>query len=91
MNCKAWERKELAFVLYTGYNACDVWCLVTEVCHYAGIHNPDGGLEIIWQSRPESPKQKAIVPIGSVVIENRRGGISVMSEVAFKNEYQSCC
>jgi hypothetical protein len=91
MSCKAWERKELAYVLYTGYNACDVWCLMAEACHYFGMHSPIKKLEVVWQATPDSPKEKEVVPIGSIVIENRGGGISIMSEAKFKSQYQSCC
>jgi hypothetical protein len=84
------EIKALAAVQFTGFNHCEVMDIISE-CYYWGIHKTAKGVEIIWQVTDESPLLKALVPVGWVVMENRRGGISVMSDAAYKSEFIGCC
>jgi hypothetical protein len=85
------EIKGLATVQYTGYNDCEVLALLRSTCYYCGVHFPDGKLEIVLQLTKDSAKQRALLPIGSVLMENRQGGLSVLSEKEYREKYQACC
>jgi hypothetical protein len=84
------EIKGLASTQYTGYNLCEVLDIMSE-CHYKGLHNPGGELQIVWQAREGDKKNSDYVPVGAIVMENRDGGISVITESEYKKEYMGCC
>ena len=84
------ETRDLATVQYTGFNHCEVLDLI-KLMHYWAMHTPDGELELIWRVTEDSPLQKSFVPVGSIVIETRRGGINVLTEAEYDRLYIGCC
>jgi hypothetical protein len=85
------EIKGLAAVQYTGFNDCEILTLLRSTCYYCCIHFPEGEAELIWQMSEDCPKYQDFLPIGSILMENRQGGLSILTEKDYRNKYIACC